>query len=106
MTRLGPDGDRAVYDQELAGFRAAQELQRPLADVNLYQMFQLPLDATAEQIETALKSAETSADAASQAADAKVRQIKLVALARHVLLDPQRRQEYDVQLGEKLAFET
>ena len=105
MARLGPDGDRAAYNQELAGYRAAQELQRPLADVNLYQTFQLPMDATPEQIEAALESVKDQPVGEEKPQEVAARQDKLVALARHVLLDPERRSDYDAQLREKLAFE-
>ena len=105
MSRLGPDGDRAAYDRELAGYRAVQELQQPLADVNLYQLLQLPQSATAEQIEAALAVIEAQQGTDTDQDETVARRAKLVALARHVLLDPARRQDYDTQLAAKLDFE-
>lgn len=101
---LGTGGDRASYDRELAGFRAEQELNQPLADVDFYQILQLARDATPTQIQQALEDAEATLGAVETTDEPSVRQQKLITLARHTLLDPERRVAYDKALQEKQAF--
>lgn len=104
MTSLGAEGDRASYDRELAGFRAEQELKQPLSDVDFYHLLQLSRTATAIEIQQALDEAEIRLGTSDPADEATVRQGKLIVLARHTLLDVERRHAYDVALQEKLVF--
>jgi len=103
MAALGPGGDRAEYDQKLAGYRAEQELRHPLADIDFYQALQLRGEATADEIQQALAAAEERLKTEDIPEEAQTRQEKLIALARHTLLDAERRQAYDNALREKLA---
>ena len=51
MSRIGPEADRAAYDQSLALYHAEQELFQPLSDVDLYQIFGLAPAMAGEQVE-------------------------------------------------------
>lgn len=104
MSRLGKEDDRAAYDHELAGWRAEQEMEQPLADINLYELLRLPMDADAAHLKQLLDDLE--ADLTVQEKSSLVKKKKqLVVLARRELLDEKKRSLYDAQIREKQVFE-
>lgn len=103
LVKFGSEAERAAYDRELAGYRAEQELKQPLADVNLYQKFGLTMEAAEANIRQTLETAEARLPAGGSSE--VEREKSLVALARRILLDADRRKEYDAQLRQKQAFE-
>lgn len=103
MVHIGPEADRGVYDQALANYQAEQELNQPMSDVDLYQALELDESMTAEQLEQILDARATNLD--EENGDDTIRRVqKLIDLAHQVLLDPQKRKEYDEQLSQKREF--
>ena len=104
MARLGKDDDRVVYDRELAGWRAEQEMEQPLADINLYELLSLPMDADTPKLKQLIDDLEAGLTAQDESPLVKKKML-LVVLARRELLDEKKRPLYDAQIREKQAFE-
>ncbi len=104
MSRLGRNDDRATYDRELAAWRAEQEMEQPLADINLYELLRLPIDASSAQLKQLLDDLEIDLTAQEESPLVKKKKL-LVVLARRELLDEKKRPLYDAQIREKQAFE-
>jgi len=102
---LTEEVERMAYDKALAGQRAEEELKQPLADINLYQHFQLAMNAREEDIEALLDAAAAKLEGQSTLGEAETREYGLVVLARRILLDAEQRAEYDDLLRAKLAYE-
>lgn len=98
LTHFASAEERARYDRELAGQRAEEELQQPLADIDLYLALDLAETASAAAIEAALQQAEANLGPVSEDDPAAMRRRKLLALARRTLLDADKRRDYDATL--------
>jgi len=101
MARLGPDGDRHIYDQELAAYHVEEELKQPLSDVDLYQDLDLDISMTTEEIEWILQAKEQEVDKTTSEDEAAQREKKRIMLARRILLDAEKRTSYNEQLAQK-----